>query len=106
MATFPVPTVRQKIARGMVAWDRDEYAAALSIFQDVLQDHPDFADVHNRLGLCLAMLGRHPEALAAFQQAIRLAPTYAEAHLGMAAWVSDATWSKTPFWRASSLMPS
>ena len=27
---------------------------------------------------CLAMVGRHAEALAAFQEAVRLSPTYAE----------------------------
>lgn len=81
MSTFSVPTVQQRIARGMAAWERDDYEAALAVFQEVLQDHPDFADVHNRMGLCLAMSGRHAEALAAFQEAVRLAPTYAEAHL-------------------------
>lgn len=81
MSTFSVPTVQQRIAQGMVAWERDDYDAALAVFQEVLQDHADFADVHNRMGLCLAMLGRHAEALGAFQEAVRLAPTYAEAHL-------------------------
>lgn len=81
MTTFSVPNVQQRIAQGMAAWDGDDYDAALELFQEVLQDHPDFADVHNRMGLCLAMLGRHVEALSAFQEAIRLAPTYAEAHL-------------------------
>lgn len=81
MNTFSVPNVQQRIAQGMAAWEGDDYDAALELFQEVLLDHPDFADVHNRLGLCLAMLGRHVEALASFQEAIRLAPTYAEAHL-------------------------
>lgn len=81
MTTFSVPNVQQRIAQGMIAWEADDYDGALDLFQEVLQDHPDFADVHNRMGLCLAMLGRHVEALAAFREAIRLAPTYAEAHL-------------------------
>lgn len=81
MSTFSVPNVQQRIALGMAAWESDDYDTALDLFQEVLQDHPDFADVHNRMGLCLAMLGRHVEALASFQQAVQLAPTYAEAHL-------------------------
>ncbi len=81
MSTFSVPNVQQRIAQGIAAWESDDYDTALDLFQEVLQDHPDFADVHNRMGLCLAMLGRHVEALASFQQAILLAPTYAEAHL-------------------------
>lgn len=81
MSTFSVPTVQQRISQGMASWERDDFDTALAIFQEVLQDHPDFADVHNRMGLCLAMVGRHAEALAAFQEAVRLSPTYAEAHL-------------------------
>jgi tetratricopeptide (TPR) repeat protein len=75
------PTVQQRIARGLAAWERDDYAAALAAFDEVLEAHPDFPDVHNKVGLCMAMLGRLQEALTAFERAVDLAPTYAEAHL-------------------------
>lgn len=74
-------TVRSRIAQGLAAWERDDYAAALAVFEAILEDHPGFPDVHNKVGLCLAMSGRLPEALAAFQRAVELAPSYAEAHL-------------------------
>lgn len=67
--------------RGVSAWERDDFESALDIFEDVLTDHPYFADVHNKVGLCLAMLGRPAEALRHFDEALEQNPTYAEAHL-------------------------
>ncbi|MDH5759763.1 MAG: tetratricopeptide repeat protein [Gemmatimonadota bacterium] len=73
--------VREVIARGVSAWDRDDFDAALEVFSGVLAEHPGFADVHNKAGLCLAMLGRFPEALEHFDAALGINRTYAEAHL-------------------------
>jgi len=74
-------SVRQRIQRGVNAYEREEYAEALEILDGVVAEVPVFADVHNKRGLCLAMLGREEEALDAFEQAVRLSATYAEAHL-------------------------
>ncbi|MDT8340739.1 MAG: tetratricopeptide repeat protein [Longimicrobiales bacterium] len=73
--------IQRRIAQGVNAWDREEYEEALKVFDDVLRSREGFPDVHNRRGLCLALLGRLDEALAAFERAVELAPTYAEAHL-------------------------
>jgi tetratricopeptide (TPR) repeat protein len=73
-------TPRQKIEQGIQAWDRDEYRAALDIFEEVITERPDFPDVHNRAGLCKAMLGDLEGGLVSFERALELAPTYAEAH--------------------------
>lgn len=72
---------QHRIAEGVHAWEREAYEEALAIFDEVLSEHPGFPDVHNRRGLCLAVLGRLDEALEAFRQAVELSPTYAEAHL-------------------------
>jgi tetratricopeptide (TPR) repeat protein len=72
---------REVVARGVSAWERDDFEAALSTFLEVLEEHPYFADVHNKAGLCLAMLGRQSEGLAHFEAAIKLNSAYAEAHL-------------------------
>jgi len=69
------------VARGVNAWDRDEFESALATFRDVLAEHPYFADVHNKAGLCLAMMNRPDEALVHFDAALQLNPAYAEAHL-------------------------
>lgn len=72
---------RDVVARGVTAWERDEFESALGTFREVLAEHPYFADVHNKAGLCLAMLNRPDEALAHFDAALKLNPAYAEAHL-------------------------
>lgn len=72
---------RQKVARGISAWERDDYESALEAFLDVLSDFPRFADVRNKAGLCLAMLGRFEEALKHFDVALDENAAYAEAHL-------------------------
>lgn len=72
---------REVVAQGVNAWERDDYETALAAFQDVLAEHPYFADVHNKAGLCLAMLNRLEEALEHFDAALKLNSTYAEAHL-------------------------
>lgn len=72
---------REVVARGVSAWERDDFESALATFREVLEEHPYFADVHNKAGLCLAMLGRTDEGLEHFEQAIKLNSAYAEAHL-------------------------
>ena len=72
---------REIVARAVSAWERDDFEAALTTFLDVLEDFPDFADVHNKAGLCQAMLGRHDEALEHFEAALERNAAYAEAHL-------------------------
>jgi tetratricopeptide (TPR) repeat protein len=72
---------REVVARGLSAWEREDYESALGTFREVLVDHPYFADVHNKSGLCLAMLGRPDEALVHFDRALELNSSYAEAHL-------------------------
>ena len=80
---------RQIVARGISAWERDDFESALETFQDVLADHPQFADVHNKAGLCLAMLNRLDEALEHFDAAVAQNPAYAEAHLNRGIVLND-----------------
>ncbi len=72
---------RQIVARGVGAWERDDFEAALKTFLGVLKDFPRFADVRNKAGLCEAMLGRPEKALLHFEAALDENPLYAEAHL-------------------------
>lgn len=81
--------VQQRIAQGANAWDREDFGEALRVFDEVLELRQSFPDVHNKRGLCLALLGRMDEALAAFDRAIELAPTYAEAHLNRGIVLND-----------------
>jgi tetratricopeptide (TPR) repeat protein len=88
MSTDP-KHARTIVARGVSAWERDDFEAALETFLGVLSEHPYFADVHNKAGLCLAMLGRLEEALAHFEKAVAQNPSYAEAHLNRAIVLND-----------------
>lgn len=72
---------RQSVARGISAWEREDFESALTTFEEVLEDFPRFADVRNKAGLCLAMLGRFEDALSHFDVALDENPSYAEAHL-------------------------
>lgn len=72
---------REIVARGVSAWERDDFESALATFEKVLEEHPYFADVHNKAGLCLAMMGRLEDALGHFDEALAINPAYAEAHL-------------------------
>ena len=80
---------RMIVARGVSAWERDDFEAALETFLGVLAEHPYFADVHNKAGLCLAMLGRLDEALSHFDAAVEQNASYAEAHLNRAIVLND-----------------
>lgn len=73
--------IQQRIAQGVNAWERDAFQEALEIFDEVLEERGTFPDVHNKRGLCLALLGRLDDALEAFERAVELAPAYAEAHV-------------------------
>ncbi len=80
---------RQIVARGISAWERDDFESALETFQGVLKDFPEFADVQNKAGLCLAMLGRLEESLEHFDAAITENTSYAEAHLNRGIILND-----------------
>ena len=56
---------------------------------EVLEAFPEFADVQNKAGLCLAMLGRTEEALVRFEHAVETNPSYAEAHLNLGIVLND-----------------
>jgi tetratricopeptide (TPR) repeat protein len=77
-------SAKQLIERGICAWERADYDAALQLFQAVLKENPGFADVHNKAGLCYAMLGDPESALVEFEKALDISDTYAEAHLNRA----------------------
>lgn len=80
---------RQVVARGVSAWEREDFESALETFLGVLEEYPQFADVQNKAGLCLAMLGRPDEALSRFDEALEQNPSYAEAHLNRGIILND-----------------
>ena len=83
------PSVGQTLAFGAAAWEQDDFETAYQHFRAILQDHPNFADVRNRAGLCLAMMGDPESALEEFDAAIEINDAYAEAHLNRAIVLND-----------------
>ena len=82
-------SVRQMMAYGNAAWDQDDYAMAYEHFSAILQDHPNFADVCNRAGLCLAMMGDLEGALEQFDEALRVNDSFSEALLNRVITLND-----------------
>ncbi len=58
----------------------DEAAAAYS---EALELHPEYADVHNKLGETLLRAGRRAEAIVSFQQALGVNPRFYGARLNL-----------------------
>ena len=83
------PSVRQAIAFGNAAWEQDDFAAAYKHFRTILQDHPHYADIHNRAGLCLAMMGDPEGALEEFDEALKINDCFSEALLNRAIVLND-----------------
>ena len=74
----------EMIDRGRRAFERRDYAAALVDFRQVLEAHPEYADVRHLCGLCLSFLGQAEPALIEFDRALSLNDQYVEAHLNRA----------------------
>ena len=83
------PSVRQMMGFGNAAWEQDDFAAAFQHFRAILQDHPNFADIRNRAGLCLAMMGDPEGALEQFDKALEVNDCYAEALMNRAIVLND-----------------
>lgn len=77
-------TVDLMMQRARAAFDRRDYVAALAELQEVVDNHPHFADVRHLMGLCLSFLGQPENALDQFDRAIAENECYIEAHLNRA----------------------
>lgn len=53
---------------------RSDPGGALPALEEAVKLRAEDADAHVLLGVCLNGLGRHPEAVAAFEEAVRLDP--------------------------------
>ena len=83
------PSVREITARANAAWEQDDFEVAYQHFRTILQDHPNFADVRHRAGLCLAMMGDPAGALEQFDEALKVNESYSEALLNRAIVLND-----------------
>lgn len=70
--------------QGRQAFERQDYAGALSLFRAILAEHPAFADIRHYAGLCLIFLGEPDAALVELDGALARNPEYVEAHINRA----------------------
>ncbi|MFC1760922.1 tetratricopeptide repeat protein [Planctomycetota bacterium] len=73
-----------------------QYADAISHYQNLGKQQPDWPELHVNLGSSLLALGKTQEAIAALERAVQLRPDYAQAHFNLAiAWKSLKNSSQT-----------
>lgn len=77
------------ISRARERYAVRDYHGAVLLLQEALAEGFGYADAHNLLGLCLALVGRQGEALEAFDRALALNARYVEAHLNRAVLLND-----------------
>ena len=69
------------IGLGVLTADRNrDYRSLLALSADTVAKQPGNAFAHSNLGVVLFSLGRVPEAIEHYEQAVRLKPEYAVAH--------------------------
>jgi tetratricopeptide (TPR) repeat protein len=72
------------LVRGTARWQRAEYAASWSDFNQTIQLAPDTIPAYFRRGLAYAKLGQLPRAVADLTQALRLDPRSAHTYMNRA----------------------
>jgi protein O-mannosyl-transferase len=79
LAQFPDSVVANK-AIVVVLLEEHRTDEALMYAQHYAELRPQLCESHNNLGFLLAQLGRLPDAIHEYEEALRLRPNYAEAH--------------------------
>ncbi len=75
--------------RGMEAFSKNDYQSAEEAFLELLQANPNFADIHNKMGIIYNQTNRLDLAAQAFEKALELNPAYTEASLNLAVTYTD-----------------
>jgi tetratricopeptide (TPR) repeat protein len=80
---------KHRVAEARRCFAARDYARAEPILQRVADEHPNFADVHNMLGVIQHEQGDYPRAQRSFERALRINPRYTDAALNLAVLCND-----------------
>jgi tetratricopeptide (TPR) repeat protein len=80
---------RQRWVLGRDAFERGRYEDSIRELEEAIALAPDFADLHNLLGLALGLTGERERAVASFQRALQVNPNYVEARMNLAIVYND-----------------
>lgn len=75
---FPESTweVSERFYTGCELWEAGQTPAALAIFQDLLQQHPEHLDVHDSLAHVYEEIGQDDRAKALLEEAVTGCPSW------------------------------
>ena len=79
----------QLIAKGKESLAQNDYVGAISALKEASDREPGYADVRQQLGVALSLAGQPEAALAEFDKALALNPSYVEANLNRAITLND-----------------
>src|SRR5437879_4242183 len=84
-------TAADYVKQGQAFKAKGDAAAALRAFERALSLDPKSAQIEDEIGFVLAAVNRREEAIAHFEKAIALEPSFAPAHyhLGVAYWLGQ-----------------
>jgi Flp pilus assembly protein TadD len=74
----PHDNARYRYQFGRYLQDRNKHAMAVTEFRTLLDQYPGHADAYNAMGISLDRLGRHREAIAAYEEALKINPKRAD----------------------------
>jgi len=95
--------------KGVEAFDRGNFPAAKSYYQQAVAKNPNNFEAYHGLGLALIQLKQYEAARQAFEDAVDLNPDYAEAHYGLGIvypLLGNKTAAATHFWKYLELKPN
>lgn len=75
---------RDYLKEGKKNIEDGELQKAVYNLKHALEEHPDYPDIHNLIGVSLSLSGRYREAEKYLKKAIDLNPQYIEAHINLA----------------------
>src|SRR5579864_145035 len=82
------------------AYDRGDVSQAISLYNRLIELQPDFIPFRTNLGVALASVGRYPEAIAQYQEALKRDPNNLVVNLNLAL----ALYKQTEFEKAATAL--